>query len=126
MSSKSAVFRIEMSSFPLLRRSKNNHMLSARFGKGLETSTSAGSSLLKQHIKIRGKTPSSMPEKESIHWVGDVGVDGFGIEVIGEIEATDRKSHRVFRIDLYVFGYPGIDGQESRISILVGQTDVVL
>jgi len=59
---------------------------------------------LKNHVEIGGESPVAITEEQPVCRVGDVPVERFRIEVIGQVETADGQANRVFRIHLEVFG----------------------
>ena len=51
---------------------------------------------LKKDIEIGRETAAAMPEEQAIGRVGDVTMDGFRIEVVGEVETADRQRTAYF------------------------------
>ncbi len=57
---------------------------------------------LEQNVEIGGEPAVPLAEEDSVSRVGNIAVEGFRIEMVGQVVTRYRQPDRVFRIDLDV------------------------
>src|ERR1035438_1609525 len=67
---------------------------------------------LEEHVEVGGEPPMTLAEEYAPGGIGGVPVGGLRIEVIGQVEGTERQSDRALRRHLKVSPYTGIQGKE--------------
>src|ERR1700686_77414 len=75
--------------------------------------------MLKEKVKAAGEVTSIRGEKLPKMRIGDVGPDLARIEVIGQVETPQRKTHAILLCDLKLFGEFCIECEEGRKTRLV-------
>ena len=60
--------------------------------------------MLENKIEIDCKAAAAVTKKITESGVGDIGVDGLGVEVVGEVEAGQGEADGVLGVDADVLG----------------------